>query len=601
MKLPKFNISKISGFALLKLLVLTVSLHLIDFAKINSESAQISIKTIAEETYLTLESDLDSNKSFKELSQNIESILANKNLKNSNYGLAIYSLDQEKYVYLKNSNSLLTPASTTKLVTSFMTLVSHGGDFPVRTQVFSDSKPDKNGVVNGNVYLVGHGDAILSTKDIYYLADQIKNTGIKKITGNIIADGSFFDGITSRQAYSGDLDEVQGLAPITALGIEKNQVTVNVSARRAGEAADLEFIPETEAFIKTNLSKVSYPKSKKSNSKSSIKSKSKSNSKSKAKKSRKRLAENSFKNSDNQYFQNYSNYVLKYDEAEQIWGDGKGKRKLSSISALLSTSLSVSTAILKDGKQQFVVKGNVSLGNASSYRYIIKNPELAATGAFMKKLKWNGIVIGGNLVSGSIKPYQSQNKAYLLAEFSRSIFDLLKPLNKFSDNYIAEHLFKINGATNSNYENNSQGACDLIARVADSLNIPFKSCKLNDGSGLSRRNKLTPEALTDILVLSKKMPFGAKYDSTFAIAGVDGTLRNRMIGTYAQNNLHAKTGTLRNVSGLSGFVTSKSGEKFAFAFLFNGPNVGFYKHTEDQIGIALSKFTYLKKDLSKLE
>ena len=65
-------------------------------------------------------------------------------------------------------------------------------------------------------------------------------------------------------------------------------------------------------------------------------------------------------------------------------------------------------------------------------------------------------------------------------------------------------------------------------------------------------------------------PYKEKWLEVFPIAGVDGTLKRRMIGTSAENNVRAKTGTISNSRGLSGYVTSKSGEEFAFSFLVNG-------------------------------
>jgi D-alanyl-D-alanine carboxypeptidase len=67
----------------------------------------------------------------------------------------------------------------------------------------------------------------------------------------------------------------------------------------------------------------------------------------------------------------------------------------------------------------------------------------------------------------------------------------------------------------------------------------------------------------------------------------------------AYNNLQAKTGTLGNASALSGYVKSLDGEVFVFSCIFNGPNIGLYKMTEDRIGSLLASFFYDSKDMSK--
>src|SRR5207237_561010 len=77
-----------------------------------------------------------------------------------------------------------------------------------------------------------------------------------------------------------------------------------------------------------------------------------------------------------------------------------------------------------------------------------------------------------------------------------------------------------------------------------------------------------------------------------SIAGVDGTLRKRMKGTYAEGNVHGKTGTLRNVSALAGYVTSRDGEMFCFAMLMNGGRHGDYRAVQDKVAERLAAFSY---------
>jgi D-alanyl-D-alanine carboxypeptidase len=99
-----------------------------------------------------------------------------------------------------------------------------------------------------------------------------------------------------------------------------------------------------------------------------------------------------------------------------------------------------------------------------------------------------------------------------------------------------------------------------------------------------------------LLASASRLSFGRQLDSTLPVAGYDGTLRNRMIGTLAENNVHAKTGTHGNVSALSGYVTTLDGERLAFAFMFNGPSVGVYKTVENELGTLLAQFFYFNEE-----
>ena len=90
-----------------------------------------------------------------------------------------------------------------------------------------------------------------------------------------------------------------------------------------------------------------------------------------------------------------------------------------------------------------------------------------------------------------------------------------------------------------------------------------------DGSGLSRHDLVTPETMVKVLVaIQRDTAFQAFYDA-LPIAGVDGTISNRMRGTPAQNNMHAKTGTIEFVRSLSGYVTTADNERLVFSFLSN--------------------------------
>ncbi|MDQ1265813.1 MAG: hypothetical protein QG635_965, partial [Bacteroidota bacterium] len=199
----------------------------------------------------------DSSKALEALRHEIEGILSNKAIQSSRFGLSIYSLDSKKYIYNKNIDNLLTPASTTKLFTSFTALTAFGADFEIKTNVVTDGQISKDGELKGNIFIIGHGDPMLSVADIENLADQISSLGIKKITGNIYGDASYFDGISSRRIYSGDRDEVQATPPVTALCIENNIATTLVtSGSKDGESVKVQIIPESDAFAKQINAKV---------------------------------------------------------------------------------------------------------------------------------------------------------------------------------------------------------------------------------------------------------------------------------------------------------------------------------------------------------
>jgi D-alanyl-D-alanine carboxypeptidase/D-alanyl-D-alanine-endopeptidase (penicillin-binding protein 4) len=90
-----------------------------------------------------------------------------------------------------------------------------------------------------------------------------------------------------------------------------------------------------------------------------------------------------------------------------------------------------------------------------------------------------------------------------------------------------------------------------------------------EGSGLSRNNLTTPDATIALLQYMNHHKAGAAYFKALPVAGVDGTLRNRMKNTSAERNVHAKTGTLRWANSLSGEVTTAAGERLFFSIMLN--------------------------------
>jgi D-alanyl-D-alanine carboxypeptidase/D-alanyl-D-alanine-endopeptidase (penicillin-binding protein 4) len=92
---------------------------------------------------------------------------------------------------------------------------------------------------------------------------------------------------------------------------------------------------------------------------------------------------------------------------------------------------------------------------------------------------------------------------------------------------------------------------------------------VRDGSGLSRYNVVSPETIVRVLDAMRRGPHFRVFHDALPIAGVDGTIRTRMRGTPAANNVHAKTGTLNMVRAMSGYVTTRDGRTLLFSLLAN--------------------------------
>jgi D-alanyl-D-alanine carboxypeptidase/D-alanyl-D-alanine-endopeptidase (penicillin-binding protein 4) len=175
--------------------------------------------------------------------------------------------------------------------------------------------------------------------------------------------------------------------------------------------------------------------------------------------------------------------------------------------------------------------------------------------------------------------------------YSPPLRDILKSFLKPSQNQTGEALIKTLGLEKTGVGTADSGAA-VIKRQLAAWGMDSMSTVVYDGSGMSRHDLVTPEAIVRILVAIQRDPAFPLFYDALPIAGVDGTIKSRMVGTAAQNNIHAKTGTLEFVRSLSGYVTTAAGEKLVFSMLSNHypGHVADVTRLQDQVGVLLATY-----------
>jgi D-alanyl-D-alanine carboxypeptidase len=526
-----------------------------------------------------------SQKSTKQLTQTLQSIINKIAVNGTKVSAMVYSLDNNQVIFDHNSRQPLTPASTTKLFSTYTALHLMGGDYSIPTIVATDAQPQNNGLLNGNVYIVGKGDALLTISDIEQLADQIEKAGIKKIVGNIYGDGSYFDNVTQRHIYSGDGEIVEPLPPITALGYYRNSMTVMVSG---GNPPRVQTIPPSDAFTSTVHQTVLRKPIVSKYARIQTQKRSRSFTKKSTVKQRtgKKSAIN--KGSVKKKIRKNRRHAMAIENPE-LWlhrlGDAPPPpRRVKNKSR--GPAIQINSSVQKDGTQHFNVVGSLGSGGIISKHYAIAKPELAVAGSLANRLKSGGVEI-----TGTIGIKKMPENAYIVGESRRAVTEMLNLVNKNSDNFLAEQTFKMIGGFKGGQENTGRIAAKTITDELAQLGIYTEGVCINDGSGLCRKNLVSAKTEVDLLTKAAQSDFAQQFHNSLSIAGVDGTLRRRMIGTAAHNNVRAKTGTLRNVSALAGYVTTRDGEKLCFSIIWNGGNVGSYKMAENMFAIALAEFS----------
>jgi D-alanyl-D-alanine carboxypeptidase/D-alanyl-D-alanine-endopeptidase (penicillin-binding protein 4) len=156
----------------------------------------------------------------------------------------------------------------------------------------------------------------------------------------------------------------------------------------------------------------------------------------------------------------------------------------------------------------------------------------------------------------------------LAARDSEPMSEIVKVVNKRSQNLHTEMLLRLLGAKVKG-EGTVAGGREALDDFLRRLGVPTQSWSLQDASGLSRSDILTPHGLAALLAAMDRHPQAAVFRDSLPVAGVDGTLEGRMKGTPAQGRVSAKTGSLRHVNALAGYATTRGGERLAFAIVLN--------------------------------
>ncbi|MGH3010568.1 MAG: D-alanyl-D-alanine carboxypeptidase/D-alanyl-D-alanine endopeptidase [Gaiellaceae bacterium] len=202
-------------------------------------------------------------------------------------------------------------------------------------------------------------------------------------------------------------------------------------------------------------------------------------------------------------------------------------------------------------------------------RRTIDNPALWAARAFRKRLLSAGIAVGGKATRGTA-PAESRRLALTR---SSTVNALVRRMNKVSDNFFAEMLVKHLGARVRG-AGTTRAGCLVVRGVLAGRGVPLAGVRIVDGSGLSLHDRATARSLGRLLVSAwRDSAIRWPFFKSLAIAGVDGTLEDRMRRGPARGRVRAKTGTTSRASALSGFV----GNRYAFAVLQNGNPVNWTK------------------------
>ena len=454
------------------------------------------------------------------LTRALDTILDAPELQSGFCGVCIQSLKDKSILYERNADHVFLPASNNKLLTSAAALGILGSDFTYSTRLAYTGTLDSDGTLNGDLYLRGSGDPILSLADLDTLVQQAARSGLKRVKGSLRYDDIAFDRQWLGEGWEWDDEAGYDAAQISALNVNHNVVLVTLApAGKIGEHPTVHVQPA-------------------------------------------------------------ESYVTIVNTATT----GPAKSKPTFI------------VDRKEGRNTLLIFGSIPLdapaGKPFSVSVSIEDPARFTATLCMDSLAKAGIHLDSTRLSDTPVP----PVATLLAEHrSPPLSELIKRMNKPSDNLMAECLLKTVGAARKGQGTGGSGGTAAQAARAwfGTVGLDLTRLRQSDGSGLSRHNYVSPRNLVHLLAYCQTRPDFATFYDSLPIAGVDGTLRNRMKTTSAANNCRAKTGTLSHVTALSGYVTTRDGELLAFSLLMNNNLISAASDriAQDKIVTLLADYT----------
>jgi serine-type D-Ala-D-Ala carboxypeptidase/endopeptidase (penicillin-binding protein 4) len=449
--------------------------------------------------------------SLQQLAADIDAQIGQPRFASSSWGIAVTSLDTGHSLYLHDADRLLQPASTAKLYTAALVLDTLGMDYRIPTQVLA-TRPVVQGRLDGPLILHGMGDPTLGTPGTNndwadQLASQLAATGVREVRGDLIADDSYFSGPSAGSGWEARDLQSWFAVPSSALSVQENVTALTITPSAApGRTASLMFDPPAALAHVAN----------------------------------------------------------------------------SLITSAPHTRSDINLYRAPGGDTLYAFGNIAAHSEPQTFKLAIADPAWFAGTQLREALARQGIRLEGQVrtLHWPEPDNIGLDKAVVLAQvLSPPVMEVLTRGLKRSQNLYLQNLLQIAGVKAqanamqggdppAGFLSSEAWGIRAMRELLDRIGISSDS-QIEEGSGLSRQDLATPNAMVRLLTWLAGQPYAAQLRNALPDAGVDGTLEWRMRNTPAMDNVHAKTGSMSYVRCLVGYVTTASGEHLAFAIMLN--------------------------------
>jgi D-alanyl-D-alanine carboxypeptidase/D-alanyl-D-alanine-endopeptidase (penicillin-binding protein 4) len=467
----------------------------------------------------------------------LEEIFADPAFANAHWGVEVQSLETGEILYRRDAEKLFMPASNNKLLTASVALARLGTDYRFHTRIAASGSIGEDGTLDGNLVVVGGGDPAISerfydddpTRPFRDWADSLKALGVERIAGDIVGDDDLYDDVHLGPGWAWDDLSDYYAAEIGALLYNEGVVTYKIMPGDSAGAPAHVLVSPPTDYLSVEYDIVTV-----------------------------------------------SDSSIYFPERGPLPGTSiRSERRPFS--------------------NQARIWGTIWAGRDTVTRYIaVHDPTMFFVSVLKEVLEDEGIEVAGRPFDIDSLPPGGLGDSLetLFVHESPPLAEIVIPFLKRSQNQIAEMLLRQIGAADSDTGSVRAGRRAVRATLGG-WGLTESSYIYVDGSGLSRYNYLSPDAIVRLLRIMYRRPeFDAFYEA-LPIAGVDGTIESRMTGTRAEDNARAKTGYIANSRALSGYVTTLDGEMLAFSMIANNfdESIDAAEYLQDLAVERLANFT----------